>query len=218
LLPFIKTLQNKFLLQSDPEKSNWMTAYMLHRFPFYGLQTPVRRAIGKEHYIANPVTDPAELEAIVKECFDLPQREFQYFAIDLYAHHKKSWKQSSIRLMEYCLTQKSWWDSVDGIASEWLGPYFKMFPGQIIPVTGKWNRSKNMWLQRSSIMFQKSFKKDTDTSLLSQYILQNHIKIRAISDYIFLASSKNCARPISVKGCFNKPKIEDKRTGTNISA
>jgi hypothetical protein len=24
----------------------------------------------------------------------------------------------------------------------------------------------------------------------------------------FLASSKNCAKPLSVKGCFNKPKIE----------
>ena len=26
--------------------------------------------------------------------------------------------------------------------------------------------------------------------------------------YIFFASSKNCANPISVKGCFNNPKIE----------
>ncbi len=28
-----------------------------------------------------------------------------------------------------------------------------------------------MWLQRSSIMFQKAYKKDTDTALLSRYIL-----------------------------------------------
>ena len=28
--------------------------------------------------------------------------------------------------------------------------------------------------------------------------------------YIFLASSKNFASPISVKGCFNNPKIESK--------
>ncbi len=27
-------------------------------------------------------------------------------------------------------------------------------------------------------------------------------------NYIFLASSKNLASPISVSGCFNKPKIE----------
>jgi 3-methyladenine DNA glycosylase AlkD len=78
---------------------------------------------------------------------------------------------SSIKLIEYCLQQKSWWDSVDGIASDWLGPYFKLFPEQIVPVTSQWNKSKNMWLQRSSIMFQKAYKKDTDTTLLSRYIL-----------------------------------------------
>lgn len=74
-------------------------------------------------------------------------------------------------MMEFCLTHKSWWDSVDHIASEWLGSYFKQFPEKIAAVTGKWNRSDNIWLQRSSIMFQKSYKKDTDTVLLASYIL-----------------------------------------------
>ncbi|MGL1316170.1 DNA alkylation repair protein, partial [Vibrio parahaemolyticus] len=38
-------------------------------------------------------------------------------------------------------------------------------------VTNRWNQSNNIWLIRSSIMFQKAFKKDTDTRLLSKYIL-----------------------------------------------
>jgi 3-methyladenine DNA glycosylase AlkD len=29
-----------------------------------------------------------------------------------------------------------------------------------------------MWLQRSSLLFQKNYKKDTDTKLLKEYILQ----------------------------------------------
>jgi len=73
--------------------------------------------------------------------------------------------------MEYCIIHKSWWDSVDHIASECLTDYFKIFPEQIFPVTSTWNTSNNMWLQRSSIMFQKAFKQKTDTALLSQYII-----------------------------------------------
>ncbi len=148
-----------------------MKSYLLDQFEFYGLQAPERSLLCKQHYKQYPVSDAEELETIVKECFHLPQREYQYFAIGLFAYHKKLWNTSSIKIIEYCLQQKSWWDSVDGIASDWLGPYFKMFPGKIIPITSRWNKSKNMWLQRSSIMFQKAYKKDTDTTLLSQYIL-----------------------------------------------
>ena len=57
------------------------------------------------------------------------------------------------------------------MASECTGRYFKIFPEQIIPVTGQWNKSPDMWLQRSSLLFQKSYKHDTDTNLLSEYIL-----------------------------------------------
>jgi 3-methyladenine DNA glycosylase AlkD len=168
---YLNSLHKKFKAASDAEKSEWMKGYMLHQFDFYGVQAVLRKEIGKTHHLQNQIKTAAELELIVKECFSLPQRELQYFAIQLFALHKKSWTVSSIKIMEYCLLQKSWWDSVDGIASDWLGPYFKMFPEQIVPITSKWNRSKNMWLQRSSIMFQKAFKKNTDTTLLSKYIL-----------------------------------------------
>ena len=167
LIPFAKKLS----LHANAEKAKWMEAYMLNQFPFFGLQTPERRRLCKEHYRQYPVTNLKELETIVKECFGIEQREFQYFGIELFAFHKKLWKPSSVKMMEFCLLHKSWWDSVDHIASDWLGPYFKLFPEQIEPITSKWNQSKNIWLQRSSIMFQKAYKKETDTVLLSKYIL-----------------------------------------------
>jgi 3-methyladenine DNA glycosylase AlkD len=169
--PYLISLQKRFKAAGDLEKAGWMKGYMLHQFDFYGIPAPARKEVGKTHHVENRIETLEELETIVKECFSLPQREFQYFAIQLFGLHKKLWSVSSIKMMEYCLQQKSWWDSVDGIASDWLGPWFRMFPDQIVPVTSKWNRSKHMWLQRSSIMFQKAFKRDTDTTLLSKYIL-----------------------------------------------
>jgi len=84
------------------------------------------------------------------------------------------WTKSSIKLIEHCIVHKSWWDTVDGIASDWLGTYFKQFNEQIILITSSWNKNSNIWLQRSSILFQKSYKKTTDTALLSSHIL--HLK------------------------------------------
>ena len=168
---YIAPIALEFKKKADKEKAKWMQAYMLNQFPFFGLQTPERRKLCKDHYRQYPVKDLKELEAIVKECFQLEEREFQYFGVELFSFHKQLWKPSSVKLMEYCLLQKSWWDSVDHIASEWLRPYFKLFPEQIEPITSKWNQSKNIWLQRSSILFQKAYKKETDTARLSKYIL-----------------------------------------------
>ena len=69
------------------------------------------------------------------------------------------------------ITQKSWWDTVDSMASDITGPYFQRYPEQIRPVTGGWNRSRNIWLQRSSLLFQKAWKKETDKERLASYIL-----------------------------------------------
>ena len=102
----------------------------------------------------------------------MPEREWQYFGIELLMHYKKQWKISTIKLVEYGITHKSWWDTVDYIADAWAGEYFKLFPQRIITVTGKWNQSNHMWLQRCSLLFQKKYKKSTDTKLLGRYIIQ----------------------------------------------
>jgi 3-methyladenine DNA glycosylase AlkD len=171
---YLHPITKAFQSNAEKAKAEWSETYLLNQFRFFGLQTPERRALCKTHYKTYPVKDLAELEKIVAACFELPEREYQYFGIELFAYHKKLWQADSIKLMEQCLVTKSWWDSVDHIASEWLGPYFKRFPEKIPAITGRWNRSSNIWLQRSSIMFQKAYKKDTDTALLSKYIL--HLK------------------------------------------
>jgi 3-methyladenine DNA glycosylase AlkD len=168
---YLSSISQQFQQNAHEENAAGAKAYLLHQFEFYGLKTPLRRTLSKTHYKQFPVDSLKELETIAKECWALPQREYQYFAVELISHNKKLWKPSLIKTVEHLITHKSWWDSVDHIASEILSDYFKLFPEQIIPITSKWNKSDNMWLQRSSIMFQKAYKKNTDTELLSKYIL-----------------------------------------------
>ena len=169
--PFIEDLQVQFRKSADKEKAIAAKAYLRDQFECFGIPAPLRREICKNH-MKKELPDYGSLSEITKELWQLPQREFQYFAVELIAAQKKQWKDEIIDLFEYLIIHKSWWDTVDHIASELTGPYFKQFPQHTKHITGKWNQSNNIWLQRSSIMFQKSYKKQTDVELLSAYILR----------------------------------------------
>jgi 3-methyladenine DNA glycosylase AlkD len=170
--PYIKGIQEIFNQQANVEKAIGAKAYMLHQFEFFGIVTANRRKLSKDYMKSNTLTSLIELDNIVQECFELPQREYQYFAVELISFHKKIWQPSVIKTIEHCLVNKSWWDTVDHVASECLTDYFMLYPNKINSVTQRWNQSKNIWLQRSSIMFQKAFKAETNIDLLSKYILQ----------------------------------------------
>ncbi|MFZ1786396.1 MAG: DNA alkylation repair protein [Ferruginibacter sp.] len=169
---YVSAITKIFRQHADPLQANGAKAYMRGQFEFLGLKAALRQELSKT-YMKTNLPHAADLEIIVKELWDLPEREYQYFAIDLLAAMRKYWKKEIITLFEFMLINKSWWDTVDHAASDLLGPYFKLFPESIKPVTDAWNQSDNFWLQRSSIMFQKKYKKDTDTALLATYILRH---------------------------------------------
>ena len=167
---YLLPLEKQFKKHADKTKAEGARAYLLNQFDFYGIPMAQRRQLCKDFIKANPLLSVAEVEKTVKQAWQLPEREWQYFAIELLVQYKKQWKVSTMKLIEYCITHKSWWDTVDAIADGWAGEYFKLFPLQTVTVTGRWNLSENMWLQRCSLLFQKKYKHNTDTELLSQYI------------------------------------------------
>ena len=71
---------------------------------------------------------------------------------------------------EFMIINKSWWDTVDMIASHLVGTHFKRFPGLIPAYTEKWMASGNFWLQRTALLFQLKYKKETDVELMSDLI------------------------------------------------
>ena len=167
---YIEPLATQLNLIANKLKAEGAKAYMKNQFDFLGIPTPERRRICKTWIKTMGLLPQGELQKIVSELWKLEEREYQYCAIELMAYHKRQWNIEIISLFEHCITHKSWWDTVDFIATECLGPYFKLFPENIVPITGGWNRSDNIWLQRSSLLFQKAYKKTTDLELLSKYI------------------------------------------------
>jgi len=80
--------------------------------------------------------------------------------------------EGNIKDYQFLIINKSWWDTVDYIASNLVGPYFRIYPEKIAPVTSHWMESRNMWLQRTCLLFQLKYRGDTDTGLLTGFIEQ----------------------------------------------
>lgn len=167
---YLSKIKKIYAANADATIAKGAKAYLLNQFEFYGIKTPLRRKICKEFYKAHPVKDHNELSSIIKDCFAAPQREIHYFAIELLGYHHKLWSKKTISLIEWMVTHQSWWDSVDSTNSFVISKFFMKFPETIEITTSKWNNSSNKWLQRMSLLFQLTYKKKTNTTLLTQYI------------------------------------------------
>jgi len=168
--PYLKEIKKEYAANADAIIAKGAKAYLLYQFDFYGIKTPLRRSICKAFYKSHPIKDHNELVQLIKECFEAPQRELHYFAIELLGYHKKLWCKKTLALIEWMITHNSWWDSVDSTNSHVIGKFFVQFPELMEPATHKWNRSTNKWLKRMSILFQLMYKDKTNIQLLTEYI------------------------------------------------
>ena len=150
-----------------------MAAYMKNKFPFLGIKQPLRKAVSKSILKELAQLPPNRFKFIVKHLWNLPEREFQYCATDFLEFCIKKWDEDFIETIEWLIVNKSWWDTVDLIAAHFAGGYFKRFPENRIDIVQKWNNSENMWLNRTAILFQLGYKKETDVALLFKIILKH---------------------------------------------
>jgi 3-methyladenine DNA glycosylase AlkD len=143
---------------------------MKGKFTFYGIQSPLRKEIFKEHIIKYGIPPESDKYEIVRWFWEAPQREYQYLTMELLGERKKHIEPEIIDLYEYLIITKSWWDTVDFISANLVGAYFKKLPESIEILTEKWSHSGNIWLQRSCLLFQLKYKSETDTKLLVSFI------------------------------------------------
>lgn len=166
-MDFIPNLQRGFNQNKSAENAVAMAAYMKGNFPFLGIKTQVRRALLKDAWTDNNAEVKAHSRDIALKLYALPEREYHYCAIDILVKElKKKFVLADIDFIEYLLVTHSWWDSVDTIAKYLLGGYLSQFPEQRDMVIEKFSDSKNMWLNRSAIIFQLGYKTDTDAAVL----------------------------------------------------
>jgi len=168
---YLQPLVKSYKEDADPTYAELMTKYMKNLFPYLGIKTPRRKELFKNFVKEYGLPELPELKQITLELWELPEREFQYTAIGILRKYFKKWNEDFIELLEHLIITKSWWDSVDGIASWLVGEHFKRFPQQRDEYIGRWMKSGNMWLQRTCILFQLSYKDKTDVMLMGGIIM-----------------------------------------------
>ncbi|MEW7290785.1 DNA alkylation repair protein [Aquimarina sp. 2304DJ70-9] len=167
-MKFITELLSKFENHADAEQARAMEAYMKDLFSYYGIKAPVRKTILKE--TINNFKNELSRDTIIEIANTLNQdlhRELHYCAMELVDRFlKKKYEVDDIYFIEKMITTNSWWDTVDFIAKHILGNYLLQFPDQTQVVITKFSLSKDMWLNRSAILFQLGYKDKTDAQLL----------------------------------------------------
>lgn len=167
---YIQTLEEEFLRIANPNIAIQQKSYMKNKFEFFGIKSPERKLISRPFLLKGTLPPKRQLEDLIKILWKKPQREFQYFAHALVFKYKKEIKKKDLALFEFMIVNKPWWDSIDFIAPNMLGHYFKLYPEMRDTTIKKWLASNNIWLQRSCILFQLKYKHDLDTEFLSYII------------------------------------------------
>lgn len=168
-------LEEIYSANSNASKAEEMERYMKNLFPFFGIQAPIRRAISKDwlKVTSSNFGSPSHRWQLVQALWVREQREFQHTCIDWIGSWKKNnWIIEDASQLTWILTNKSWWDSVDIIASHFVGNYVKLFPKEGAELIATYRASSNMWLNRTAILFQLKYKKDTDLQLLHDICAQ----------------------------------------------
>ncbi len=152
----------------DPQRAAGMRAYMRDQFDFLGLPAPRQLALNREILagLGRPGAD--DLRATALACWALPEREFQYFAQKWLRRHAKALPSGFLGTARTLLTTKSWWDTVDEIATHVVGPLVLADPALVSAIDG-WARDDNIWLVRAAILQQNRYREATDPDRLFRY-------------------------------------------------
>jgi 3-methyladenine DNA glycosylase AlkD len=165
---FIATLTPQLIALRNRTAAIGAQKYMKDIAPFLGVKTPERRSLVKKiaRELKTPTSD--ELGLTTRALWKLSEREFQYAAYDLiHIHVDVADKKFLEDHVEYLITHKSWWDTVDGLGTAAVSPLTDKYGCE--KLIEKWNASSNIWLIRSAIQHQRGRKFETDTKLVLRY-------------------------------------------------
>ena len=187
----------EFRQYKNEENAEKQAAYLRHQFEFIGLKTPERRLLAKDFLKEKKADKQIDWE-LVFEFWNLPEREFQYLALD-YLHQMKKWLIfDDMEKIKKLTVSKSWWDTVDAL-DELVGHL--LLTGrkqatendstayeQVKTLVKEWAQAENFWLRRIAIDCQLSFKNQTDLELLS-YNIEKNLLGSSFADEFFITKA-----------------------------
>ena len=163
---FAARIQEVLQPLADTGRAKAMASYMKGQFDFLGIQTPPRRQAALpliRAFTGHPVDAARQLWA-------LPAREYQYVAVDLLRRQNKRLTASDLPALEALFQDKSWWDTVDGLAPT-IGAIVAREP-ELVSRMDALIGAPDFWLRRVALLHQLDWKENTDQARLFAYCLR----------------------------------------------
>ncbi|MBA5604061.1 DNA alkylation repair protein [Duganella sp. FT3S] len=160
----LEAVRDALTAHAQAARAEAMRAYMRNQFLFLGVPTPLRRNCLKPILAELKGRGAAHLLALAKQLWALPEREYQYAALDLLALRHEELSIGNIPALLLLAQEKSWWDTVDGLASLIGEILAGQHDGMDAALT-----SPNMWLRRIAMLHQLGWRARTDSDRLFNY-------------------------------------------------
>ncbi|BFU45880.1 DNA alkylation repair protein [Krasilnikovia sp. MM14-A1004] len=152
----------------EPERAVRAAAYMRDQFPFLGMPAQTQTVLNRTVWTGLPKPAEEDLRAVALACWELPEREYQYFACTYLRRHVAVAGPGLLPTLRALISTKSWWDTVDPLAARVVGGLVQRHPG-VVAEMDAWSTDGDMWLVRTAILHQLNYRADTDAERLFGY-------------------------------------------------
>ncbi|HEX6246723.1 MAG TPA: DNA alkylation repair protein [Nocardioidaceae bacterium] len=172
----VETLRARISDAADPERAPAMQAYMKSAMPFRGVAAAPLRRICREVLDAHRLEDRATWQRAVRALWDAAgYREERYAALVLTGHrfYRAFQDPASLDLYRHLVQTGAWWDLVDGVATNRVGPILRADRAAVAPVVRSWAHDPDLWLRRTAVLAQLRAGSATDTALLADVLEAN---------------------------------------------
>jgi 3-methyladenine DNA glycosylase AlkD len=163
---FTSRIQESLEAARDPQRAAAQKAYMRDQFPYLGIPSPRLKELIRG--LKLPKLEEKTLGDLSLSLWELPEREYQYVALSQLRRNAKAVGPSFLDTAKMLIVTKSWWDTVDELASHLVGVMVAQHP-ELGKVMDDWVTDENMWLARTAILHQNRYKTATDAEKLFRY-------------------------------------------------
>ncbi|MFJ4754528.1 DNA alkylation repair protein [Streptomyces sp. NPDC088763] len=167
----MERLTTTYAAAADPERAAAMRAYMKDVAPFLGIPTPERRVLSRSVVRGTPRPDERDCTAVALRCWRLPEREYQYFAVDYLRRHVTRLSSGFLPVARQLVSTVPWWDTVDALAAHVVGGLLAADPA-LAEDMDAWIEDDDLWVARTALLHQLRYKERTDTERLFAYCLR----------------------------------------------
>ena len=168
----LQRITSTYQAHANQANATQMKAYMKGQFDFIGIKAPTRKSLFRPLWKEHKALICDNWRHLVTALWQKNERDYQLLALDILIKCQKKMTNNDLIILEDLITTKSWWDTVDAIASNPVGHLLKDDKDFQLETIGRFMSSDNMWLIRTALIHQLKYKESTDEALLFSLIME----------------------------------------------